>query len=335
MSPFVPILLTLAAFLLDCLLGDPQNWPHPVRLIGRLIVVGEKACRRISARLSGSDVTLLVLGGFLTFGAVAVSALTVYVSLALFGSIGGALWFVLVLYLCFTTFCLKDLLTHVRRVEGHLAASRLNEARRSLSWIVGRDTAHLDEPAVRRALIETMAENFADGVVAPLLYLALGGPVLAYVYKAVNTLDSMVGYKNEQYLHLGRASARLDDLMNFVPARIAALLLIAGARLTGLDHKKAYALWRKEGRFHSSPNSGQTEAAMAGAIGVYLGGPSLYAGQIVVKPTLGEGLNEAAAESVRQAAGLVRLSAVLGLLLGFVLEALMILILSTPWGWGF
>jgi adenosylcobinamide-phosphate synthase len=320
--------------MLDWVFGDPQNWPHPVRLIGHLIVALEGFCLKISARLQDGKVIKILLGVFLALGTIGSSVLVIGWLLALAGKISSALWFFCALYFVYTIFCLKDLIDHVDRVEKALGALDLDKARRALSWIVGRDTGNLSPEGIRRATVETIAENFSDGLVAPLLYLALGGPVLAWAYKAVNTLDSMVGYKNQRYLYLGRFSARLDDAVNFIPARLAALLLILGAKILGYDSVKAYALWRSEGAFHSSPNSGQTEAVMAGALNVYLGGPNYYGGLLVDKPVIGAGGQEVTLESVAKALKLVKLSTLLAMGLAILIEAGLLIFFPFPWGWG-
>ncbi|HEY5976061.1 MAG TPA: adenosylcobinamide-phosphate synthase CbiB, partial [Geobacteraceae bacterium] len=175
-------------------------------------------------------------------------------------------------------------------VAAALGRGDLAAARQSLSYIVGRDTAQLEEPEVWRGAVETVAENSSDGVIAPLFCLMLGGPVLALAYKAANTLDSMVGYKNDRYLKFGWASARFDDLLNLVPARLTGLLMVLAASLSGLSLPGAWRIMRRDGRNHSSPNSGIPEAAAAGALGVQLGGASVYFGTTVVKPTIGEPL---------------------------------------------
>ncbi|MDR2300864.1 MAG: adenosylcobinamide-phosphate synthase CbiB [Deltaproteobacteria bacterium] len=327
-------MLTIAALALDWVIGDPQSWPHPVRFIGHLIVALERFCLRVADWLKGGKVIKFLLGVFLALGTIGVSVLAIGYVLSLAFRLSGLLWLACALYLVFTIFCLKDLIDHVNKVEKALEALDLDKARRALSWIVGRDTAHLSPEGIRRATIETVAENFSDGLVAPLLYLALGGPVLAWGYKAVNTLDSMVGYKNERYLYLGRFSARLDDAANFIPARLAALLLILGAKILRYDSHNSYALWRREGAFHSSPNSGQTEAAMAGALNVHLGGPNYYGGILVEKPAIGAGGQESTRESVQKALKLVKFSTLLAIALAILIEAMVLAFFQYPWGWG-
>ncbi|MDR0548976.1 MAG: adenosylcobinamide-phosphate synthase CbiB [Deltaproteobacteria bacterium] len=332
----MPALITAVAFVVDWLLGDPQTWPHPVRMIGFLIHRLEKTLRGILAKMaSPSNLMVFWFGAILTISIVAIAGLSAFVLLSLAAKMSQVLWYLIALYLIYSVYCLKDLLDHVHKVEEALTQGDLPEARRALSWIVGRDTASLNAEAIRRAEIETLAENFSDGLVAPFFYLALGGPVLAWIYKAANTLDSMVGYKNPAYLYFGRFSAKLDDVLNFLPSRIAALILIGAAYLAKIDFKGAYRLWRREGRFHSSPNSGQTEAAMAGALGVKLGGPNFYAGLLVDKPEINALGSPSTLEMVKAAERLVVTGAFLTLLLTMMLELFIEYLASnSPWGWG-
>ena len=319
--------ITLLAFILDWIVGDPQRWPHPVRFIGKLINSLEKVARGLVGltqrplELAGIVLAVAVVG--VTMGSVALL-------LALAAQIGLWLWVIAVLYLVYSGLCLRDLLNHKSRVEQALVGGHLEEARRRLSFMVGRDTDQLEPKDIRRALIETLAENLSDGIVAPLFYLCLGGPVLAWGYKAINTLDSMVGYKNEKYLHLGRFSAKIDDVVNYLPARLSALLLIWTARLTGLDWLRAHKLWRRDCRLHSSPNSGHPEAAMAGALGLWLGGPDTYGGVFTAKPIINPKGCEPDAASVKAATHLVVGATIIMLLLTVVVLA----IFTGDWGWG-
>ncbi|HET6418578.1 MAG TPA: adenosylcobinamide-phosphate synthase CbiB, partial [Geobacteraceae bacterium] len=218
-------------------------------------------------------------------------------------------------WLAYTCLALRSLHRESKLVADRLAAADLEGARRYLSRIVGRDTEHLDEPEIWRALVETVAENSSDGVIAPLFYLMLGGPALGLAYKAVNTLDSMVGYKNERYLHLGWASARFDDLANWLPARITGILMVVAAPLAGLSGRNALRIVFRDGGKHSSPNSGIPEAAAAGALGVRLGGANRYFGVIVEKPTIGDMINELSIESYRGTVRLMYVSTSLMLIL--------------------
>ena len=313
-------LITFLAFLADWVLGDPQKWPHPVRLIGRAINWLEG---RLRPRAGESPARLLLAGTLTALAVVAAAMLLAGLLLWAAASIWSFLWFLAAFYLLYSAFCLKELYRQTWRVEKALNGGFLSEARQNLAWVVGRDTAQLDERGVRRALIETLAENLSDGLVAPMFYLALGGPVLTWGYKAVNTLDSMIGYKNSRYLFFGRFAARLDDLANFIPARLTALLLIWAARLQGRDWRAAWRVWRRDGHLHSSPNSGQPEAAMAGALDVWLGGPAHYGGLLYDKPVINPGGGEAdcgrvrAAEKLMMGAALLMLALVLIVLILF------------------
>jgi adenosylcobinamide-phosphate synthase len=273
--------IVLAAVLLDLLLGDPRWLPHPVVLIGRLIAALEKGLRRIVQNERVGGVLLLVLTVGITCGVVLVVIKGAYAASPYVG-------FAVAVLLSWTCLAARSLHLESRLVADALARGELTEARGCLSFIVGRDTEGLDAPEIWRATVETVAENTSDGVIAPLFYLILGGPPLALAYKAVNTLDSMVGYRNERYLRFGWASARCDDLLNFIPARLTGLLMVAVAPLIGLSARAAWRVMRRDGRNHSSPNSGIPEAAAAGALGVRLGGTNIYSGVSVTKPTIGE-----------------------------------------------
>ncbi len=269
-------------FVLDVLLGDPQGWPHVVRGIGGLIAALEKVFYSMkNKRLGGALVVLFVLLICTTLPAV-----LLYVAWRL----SPWAYFILEALLCWQLIALKSLKTESRKVYDELIKADLPAARKAVSMIVGRDTAALDEAGVTRAAVETVAENASDGVIAPLFYLALGGAVFGMFYKAVNTMDSMIGYKNERYLDFGRFAAKLDDCMNYLPSRLSALLMIIMARPCGLDRKKAYRIWKRDRRKHASPNSAQTEAVMAGALHVRLAGNAYYFGKLYEKPTIGDDL---------------------------------------------
>jgi adenosylcobinamide-phosphate synthase len=277
------IVIVPAAVLLDWLLGDPRWLPHPVVLIGRLIAFLERWLRRLvpSERLAG--VLLLVL----TVGATVACGWGLLTLAAWLHPVAGLAVAVLLGWTCLAA---RSLHRESGLVAVALGRGDLPSARQALSYIVGRDTARLEEPEVWRGAVETVAENTSDGVIAPLFCLMLGGPVLALAYKAVNTLDSMVGYRNDRYLRFGWASARFDDLLNLVPARLTGLLMVLAAPLAGLSLTGAWRTMVRDGRNHSSPNSGIPEAAAAGALGVQLGGANVYFGKPVVKPTIGEPL---------------------------------------------
>ena len=214
-----------------------------------------------------------------------------------------------------------------------LTCGTLAEARQAVGRIVGRDTGALTQAGVTRAAVETVAENFSDGVVAPMVFMLLGGAPLALCYKAVNTMDSMVGYKNERYLNFGRGAAKLDDLANYLPSRLAALVLVVTAFLMGEDGKNAYRIWLRDRRKHASPNSAQTEAAMAGALGVRLAGPASYFGKPVEKPWIGEELGEAHPQDILRANRLMLAGSTLCLLVLAGIRILVMLMFGRELGW--
>jgi adenosylcobinamide-phosphate synthase len=278
-----PLALVLA-YVLDVLLGDPRWFPHPVRGLGWLIVKGERALRRLGA----GPVRELLYGALLTGGVVLVASASAFALLWLSRSFGFELF--VESLLAWTTLATRSLDREARAVVRLWSGGRHPEARGALSRIVGRDTEALDESELSRAVVETVAESSNDGVVAPLFYLALGGPVAALGYKAVNTLDSMIGHLEPPYLYFGKAAARLDDVCNYVPARLTAVLIALAAIFAGGRPTLAWRVFRRDGSKHPSPNAGQPEAAMAGTLGVRLGGENRYDGALSVKPFLGEEL---------------------------------------------
>jgi len=307
LHPIDPYIL-ITAVILDLLLGDPRWLPHPVVGIGKIISVLEKILRRLFRNDRIGGIVLLIV----TVGCILGST---YIVLRAAYAIHPWIGWAVSAWLAYTCLALRSLHRESKLVADRLAAADLEGARRYLSRIVGRDTEHLDEPEIWRALVETVAENSSDGVIAPLFYLMLGGPALGLAYKAVNTLDSMVGYKNERYLHLGWASARFDDLANWLPARITGILMVVAAPLAGLSGRNALRIVFRDGGKHSSPNSGIPEAAAAGALGVRLGGANRYFGVIVEKPTIGDMINELSIESYRGTVRLMYVSTSLMLIL--------------------
>ena len=269
------------ALLLDLAFGDPRWLPHPVRIIGRMIAALEGPARRAipDARLAGSLTALAVI---LT-AALATGAM-IWVAEWIHPGIGDAVS-ILLLY---TTFAARDLADHSNGVYRALARFDLAEARRLVSWLVGRDTERLTEPEVVRAAVESVAENTVDGIIAPLFFAALGGPIAAMTYKAASTLDSMIGYRNERYIDFGRTAAEIDDGANWLPARLAVPIITAAAALTGQQASAAWRIARRDGRKHLSPNAGIAEAAFAGALGIRLGGVMQRRGRPVTLPEIGD-----------------------------------------------
>ena len=327
--------ILVGAVLLDLLLGDPSWLPHPVVIIGKLIDkleawlrkrIDEKELsdsdRQRALRRAGKILTATVVLSTLIF-TTAISVLAWLVSPWLFLAVQ--------VFWGFQSLAIKGLVSESKNVYRCLTGKasktkkkseeetphgikrfdiaagfeskqdRLVAARKAVGRIVGRDTSELTDEGVTKATVETVAENFADGVLAPLLYLAIGGAPLALTYKAVNTMDSMLGYKNEKYIDFGRASAKLDDFCGFAPARLAALFFVAAAALTGRDFKSAYRIWRRDRFNHASPNSAQTEAACAGALGIRLAGPAYYFGEYYDKPYIGDATREIEAEDILKA----------------------------------
>jgi adenosylcobinamide-phosphate synthase len=273
--------IIVLALLLDLLLGDPRWLPHPVIMIGRLITVCDRALRRpwLNLRLAGVLLLLIVVGS--SAGVTWLLLLGMNHLHPLLGLIGAVVS---------AATCLAARSLHVEsaRVATALAVGDLPAARTYLSWIVGRDTDQLEEAEIWRAVVETVAENTADGVIAPLFWLTLGGPVAAMAFKAVSTLDSMVGYRNERYQQFGWASARMDDLLNFIPARLTAFLIIVAAAVSGRSAVSALRIFLRDRHKHPSPNSAHPEAAAAGALRVQLGGAASYGGVVSHKQLLGD-----------------------------------------------
>ena len=273
----------LLAVALDLLLGDPRWVPHPVKYMGRFAMWLEAPLRR---SISNPRIAGVVAAALVVLSTALVTAGLVHLG-SLVHPLLGDLVSVLFIY---AGIAARDMVQHSYEVYHALATGTLNEARRRVAMICGRDTESLDEEAVSRATVESVAENMVDGVIAPLFFVVLGGPVGLMAYKAASTLDSTFGYKNEQYLEFGWASARLDDVVNFIPARLAALLTPVAAALLGQRPSSAWASFVRDRAKHPSPNAGQAEAAMAGALGIQLGGLSFYGGMPSQKPTLGDPL---------------------------------------------
>lgn len=302
----------LFSFILDALIGDPDGWPHMVRFMGGLISLLERRLYLIKNKRLGG--TLLVIITLLIVGGVSWAALFAAWRLSPWA------YFALALLLCWQCLALKSLKRESGRVYKALEEGDLAGARKAVSMIVGRDTEWLDEAGVTRAAVETVAENASDGVIAPLLFLALLGPVGGCLYKAVNTMDSMIGYKNERYLNFGRAAARLDDVVNFIPARLSALLMICACPLCGMDGKNALRIWKRDRRNHASPNSAQTEAVMAGTLNVRLAGSAYYFGRLVEKPFIGEDIRPMEHRDILRSHRLLTAASLLMLMLAIMIR---------------
>jgi adenosylcobinamide-phosphate synthase len=275
--------LIIASYIADLIFGDPQWFTHPVRMMGKLISFFERI-------LNGSAYTGIqrLWGAVTTVSVIGISGICAYAIIELatkFHPIAGKIAWI---FLAYTTLATKDLVIHARAVWKMLAINDIEGARKKLSLMVGRDTQKLSQDEAIQATVETVAESTTDGIVAPLFYLLLGGPVLAVMFKAVSTLDSMVGHKDERYLYFGWCAAKIDDIANFIPARIAGLLIPIAALFSGKDPAQSLRIMFRDGKKQDSPNSAISEAAMSGALGVRLGGTCSYSGRIVEHPYLGE-----------------------------------------------
>ncbi len=300
---------------LDAILGDPKGWPHLIKWFGRIIACLEKKLYPMANKfLAGKLLVVCVLcicGG--------VPALM----LAAFWRISPWLFLALESLLCWQLLAAKSLRDESLLVYNALINQDIEAARTALSWIVGRDTAALDDAGIARAAVETVAENTADGVAAPLLYITLGGAALGCVYKAVNTMDSMVGYRNQRYEQFGRCAARLDDVLNYIPARLCALVMILASALCGWSAQNAWRIWRRDRHKHASPNSAQTEAVMAGALGIQLAGDAWYFGKLHPKPTIGDAARPIEAQDIRRAHRMLLVTSLLLFFLSILLRGVL------------
>ena len=306
----------LGGFVLDAIFGDPAWLPHPVVYMGRAISRLEKFLR---ARLPKTPQGELLGGAVVAFclpvGTLLLTGLVCWGAAMLHPLLGLAVQ----MFWCGQALAAKGLVQDSMNVYRELIKPDLPAARTAVSRIVGRDTETLTAEGVTKAAVETVAENASDGVIAPLFYMLAGGAPLALTYKAINTMDSMVGYKNERYLHFGRAAAKLDDVANYLPSRLAALLWVAAAALTGNDARSAWRIWRRDRRNHA-----QTESACAGALNVQLAGPAYYFGEYYPKPTIGDAVRPIEPEDIRRADRMMYAESLLALVLGLVMRGMIL-----------
>lgn len=322
----------IAGFVLDLLIGDPHFIPHPVRLIGSLISFCDKRLNCDAGyNISEKKLNLIkykrgmLLAFTVIFATFAVSVIIIVAAYSI-NLYAGVIAEAVMTWQILATKCLR---VESMRVYDALRTDGVDAGRRAVSMIVGRDTSVLDAAGVTRAAVETIAENTSDGVIAPMLYTAIGGPVLGFVYKAVNTMDSMLGYKNDKYMYFGRFAARLDDVVNFIPARISAYLMIAAAFIGGrqFDGKNAYRIFKRDRFNHASPNSAQTESVCAGALRVQLAGDAVYFGKLVKKKYIGDGLREIEYEDIKRANRLMYITAFLCELISVAVMSLVLILL--------
>ena len=302
----------LVGFIMDLLIGDPHWMYHPVRLIGKLITFLELLLRKIFPKTkdgeqkAGFVLVVLVCG---------ISVFTVWGLMKLAYDLNFWCGFLLEVIMCYQLFAVRSLKDESMKVYKELVKSDLEASRKAVSMIVGRDTQSLTVEGVTKAAVETIAENTSDGTLAPMLYMFIGGPVLGWFYKAVNTMDSMVGYKNEKYIHFGRYAAKFDDVMNYIPARLCGLLMIFASYILKMDWKNAKKIFLRDRFNHASPNSAQTEAVMAGALRIQLAGDAWYFGKRYEKPTIGDALRPVEIEDIPRANRLLYATAIVSFII--------------------
>lgn len=311
------VISVVMGFILDCIFGDPDFKLHPIRLMGNLISVSEKVLRRLFPKNKAGELA----GGFMLF--MIVSVITtgiVYVFLKFVYGINIYAGLICESILCWLFLAARSLKTESMKVYYEAEKGDLISARKAVSMIVGRDTERLDMQGVIKADVETVAENTSDGVIAPMIFMAIGGAPLGAFYKAVNTMDSMVGYRNEKYLYFGRIAARADDIFNFIPSRISAIMMIAASFILKMDYKGAVKIFKRDRLKHKSPNSAQTEAVCAGALGLRLAGDAWYFGELYKKDYIGDHINEVVPEHIIKADRLMYAASVLTLIAAVVLR---------------
>ena len=310
----------LIGFIMDLLIGDPHWMYHPVRLIGKLITFLELLLRKIFPKTkdgeqkAGFVLVVLVCG---------ISVFTVWGLIKLVYDLNFWCGFLLEVIMCYQLFAVRSLKDESMKVYKELVKSDLEASRKAVSMIVGRDTQSLTVEGVTKAAVETIAENTSDGTLAPMLYMFIGGPVLGWFYKAVNTMDSMVGYKNEKYIHFGRYAAKFDDVMNYIPARLCGLLMIFASYILKMDWKNAKKIFLRDRFNHASPNSAQTEAVMAGALRIQLAGDAWYFGKRYEKPTIGDALRPVEIEDIPRANRLLYATAIVSFIIFGIVRLLL------------
>ena len=299
-------------FILDCIFGDPRWLYHPICVIGNFIAFLEKKIRKLFPKTEKGE----LWGGVLEVFLVCTFSFGIpFGIIRLLYTLHPIAGFFLETFWCYQLLAAKSLKTESMKVYEKLVNGTIEEARYAVSMIVGRDTKALSHKGVTKAAVETIAESTSDGVIAPMFYMALGGIPLMFLYKAINTMDSMLGYKNDKYLYFGRCAAKLDDVANYIPSRLAGRFMVLGAFFAGFDFKNASYIFKRDRRNHASPNSAQTESAMSGALNIQLAGDAWYFGKLYKKPTIGDDNREIEAEDIRRANKLMYGTSVLGVLI--------------------
>lgn len=308
----------LIGYILDCIFGDPYNMPHPIRYIGLLISALEKLTRKVFPKSKGGEI---VAGAVTNILVLATSFALPFFILWGLGKIHPYLEFAVETFFCYQIFAGKSLKKESMRVGKYVKAGDIENSRKYLSWIVGRDTQDLTFEQIIKAVVETVAENSSDGVIAPMIFMMIGGAPLGFLYKGVNTLDSMVGYKNDKYINFGKVSAIVDDIFNYIPARITGIAMVIASFFTGFDGKNAWKIFKRDRKNHASPNSGQCESAAAGALRIQLAGDAYYFGKLYKKKTIGDPIRPIEPEDIERSVKLMYGASILCLI---VFEAIRI-----------
>ena len=321
----ISLVALVMGYILDLIFGDPCWMPHPVRFIGNLISILEKVIRRFMPKTKRGE----YIGGIiLTVMVVSISMVIPLVIILMAKSINTYLALTVETFMCYQILATKSLKVESMKVYDELAKNDLPSARKAVSMIVGRDTKDLTFSGVAKAAVETVAENTSDGIIAPMIFIAIGGAPMGFFYKAINTMDSMVGYKNEKYMNFGRFAAKLDDVVNYLPARISAYQMILSSFFLRYDYKNAFKIYKRDRYNHASPNSAQTESVCAGALDVQLAGNAYYFGKLYEKPTIGDNIREINYDDIKKANRLLYCTSFISIVIISVIKITIILMVK-------
>lgn len=305
-------------YILDLIFGDPYWLPHPIRFIGNLIWKSEKFIRKLIPKNKSGE----YIGGIiLVIVVTTISTLIPFGILFIAEKINSYLAIAIESFMCYQILATKGLKTESMKVYKELVNGDINKARKAVSMIVGRDTESLTESGVAKAAVETVAENTSDGIIAPMIFTAIGGAPLGFLYKAINTMDSMVGYKNDKYINFGRFAAKLDDVVNYIPARISSYMMMVAAFILGYDYKNAYKIYKRDRYNHASPNSAHTESVCAGALDIQLAGNAYYFGKLYEKPTIGDNIREINYDDIKKANNLLYVTSFISIIVILIMKA--------------
>lgn len=321
----ISLVALVMGYILDLIFGDPYWMPHPVRFIGNLISILEKVIRRFMPKTKRGE----YIGGIIiTVMVVSISMVIPLVIILMAKSINTYLALTVETFMCYQILATKSLKVESMKVYDELAKNDLPSARKAVSMIVGRDTKDLTFSGVAKAAVETVAENTSDGIIAPMIFIAIGGAPMGFFYKAINTMDSMVGYKNEKYMNFGRFAAKLDDVVNYLPARISAYQMILSSFFLRYDYKNAFKIYKRDRYNHASPNSAQTESVCAGALDIQLAGNAYYFGKLYEKPTIGDDIREINYDDIKKANRLLYCTSIISIVIISVIKITIILMVK-------